>query len=108
MRLRKLKDTILPAEGQAVNAMKNEEAFAELIQFLDDRSLSLVMRDTRHRPKGVENSPRTLRWYWQTESPIAVYRTDIVAKIVVGNYDGLRDQSRNDCYRSEKCWGKHQ
>jgi hypothetical protein len=45
MRLRKLKDTILPAEGQAVNATKNEEAFAELIQFLDDRSLSLVMRD---------------------------------------------------------------
>jgi hypothetical protein len=32
MRLKKLKDTILPSETQP-NAAKNEEAFAELIQF---------------------------------------------------------------------------
>jgi gag-polypeptide of LTR copia-type len=44
MRLQKLKDTILPSEDEPDPA-KNEEAFAELIQFLDDRSLSLVMRD---------------------------------------------------------------
>ncbi|PIK37656.1 hypothetical protein BSL78_25527 [Apostichopus japonicus] len=53
----KLKDTILgldvPPEGEAgsgqpnVNDVvgKNEECYAELIQFLDDKSLSLVMRD---------------------------------------------------------------
>ena len=39
MRLLKLKDTILPSEEEA-NATKNE-----LIQCLDDTSLSLVMRD---------------------------------------------------------------
>ena len=44
MRLRKLKDVILPDEGQIPAAAKKEEAFAELIQFLDDRSLALVMR----------------------------------------------------------------
>jgi len=45
MRLQKLKDTILPPPDTKVDAAKNEEAFAELIQFLDDKSLSLVMRD---------------------------------------------------------------
>ena len=44
MRLQKLKDTILPSETSP-DVGKNEEAFAELIQFLVDRSLSLVMRD---------------------------------------------------------------
>ena len=45
MRLLKLRDTILPPSGTDVDADKNAEAFAELIQFLDDKSLSLVMRD---------------------------------------------------------------
>ncbi|PIK36609.1 hypothetical protein BSL78_26554 [Apostichopus japonicus] len=57
LRMMKLKDTILglnvPPEGEAgsgqpnVNDVvgKNEECYAELIQFLDDKSLSLVMRD---------------------------------------------------------------
>ena len=47
MRLQKLKETIL-SDGvaeQAPDVDKNEEAYAELIQFLDDTSLSLVMRD---------------------------------------------------------------
>jgi len=47
MRLQKLKDFIAPARADAeVDADKNE-AFAELIQFLDDKSLPLVMRDAR-------------------------------------------------------------
>ena len=52
MRLQKLKNTILnqPADGARENALaedaaKNAEAYAELIQFLDDKSLSLVMRE---------------------------------------------------------------
>jgi len=45
MRLRKLEDTILCPATDTPNAAKYEEAFAELIQFLDDRSLALVMRD---------------------------------------------------------------
>ena len=47
MRLQKLNDTITTAEYEDINAAKNEEAFAELIQFLDDKSLSLVMRDAQ-------------------------------------------------------------
>ena len=43
MRLRDVKAAIL-SDGD-VDASKNEEGFAELIQFLDDKSLSLIMRD---------------------------------------------------------------
>ena len=51
MRLQKLKDTILPPEGAEIDNDKNEEAFAELIQFLDEKSLSLIMRDARDNGK---------------------------------------------------------
>ena len=74
MLLRKLKDTMLynpspiqvtiPADGdnparvetqEQDDTEKNAEAFAELIQFLDERSLALVMRDARDaRDKGRE------------------------------------------------------
>ena len=45
MRLQKLKETIVAQEATEIDANKNAEAFAELIQFLDDKSLSLIMRD---------------------------------------------------------------
>ena len=45
MRLQKLKDTIVGSESDEIDADKNAESFAELIQFLDDKSLSLIMRD---------------------------------------------------------------
>ena len=48
MRLQKLKNTILnqPADGAEENALAEDAAkYAELIQFLDDKSLSLVMRE---------------------------------------------------------------
>ena len=52
MKIRKLKATILRDEGDpladvAADAEKNETAFAELIQYLDERSLGLVMHDGR-------------------------------------------------------------
>ena len=47
MRLRKLKDSITAADDVEITAAKKEETFAELIQFLDDKSLALVMRDAR-------------------------------------------------------------
>lgn len=43
LRIMGLKETIL-STGE-VNGEKNEECYAELIQFLDDKSLSLVMRE---------------------------------------------------------------
>ena len=48
--LKDLKKTILPSSDGGVgefevDAAKDEQAFSELIQFLDKRSLGLVMRD---------------------------------------------------------------
>ena len=40
-----MKDTIVGSENDEIDADKNAEAFAKLIQFLDDKSLSLIMRD---------------------------------------------------------------
>lgn len=45
LRLQKLKDVILTPEDEEVDPDKNAEVFAEMIQFLDDKSLSLIMRD---------------------------------------------------------------
>ncbi|KAJ8010117.1 hypothetical protein DPEC_G00071660 [Dallia pectoralis] len=49
LRLLSLKSTILSEppndDGVEEDAEKNEDAYAELIQLLDDKSLSLVMRD---------------------------------------------------------------
>ena len=47
LRLQGLKDTILnePDEETDEDTSSNAEAYAELIQFLDDKSLSLVMRE---------------------------------------------------------------
>ena len=47
MQLQKLKDTISAAEEADTDAAKNEEVFAELIQFLDHKSLALLMRDAQ-------------------------------------------------------------
>jgi len=48
MRLQKLHNVFVPLEGEDPPSVeKNAEAFAELIQCLDDRSLSLVIRDAR-------------------------------------------------------------
>ena len=46
MNLKKLKKVIMQDGGQTTPA-KLEEAFSELVQFLDSRSLHLVMRDAR-------------------------------------------------------------
>ena len=45
MRLQKLRDVIQTPDDKDVDDEKNAEAFAELIQFLDDKSLSLIKRD---------------------------------------------------------------
>ena len=50
MRIQKLHDVITNQEGGALSeedSRKNADAFAELVQVLDDRSLSLVMRDAK-------------------------------------------------------------
>jgi len=56
MKLRKLKDIITKKEEGVEDVTftaKNEEAYAELIQFLDDKSLSLIMRDAADDGRGA-------------------------------------------------------
>eukprot|EP00794_Sanderia_malayensis_P019551 gene19551-21483_t len=69
MKLRDLKATIL-ADGE-IDASKNEEAFAELIQFLDDKGLSLIMHDA------VDNGQEALKilrtHYAGTGKPRIIY-----------------------------------
>ena len=53
MRLLKLQDTVLPhneggVKDEEVDAEKNEDCFAELIQCIDDKSLSLIFRDGKN------------------------------------------------------------
>lgn len=47
MKLRKLKETLVGTDDDAVDQDKNETVFAELIPFLDERSLSLIIREDK-------------------------------------------------------------
>ena len=49
MLMKGLKDTINATESTTVDASKNEQAYAELIQWLDERSMSLVVRDAKDK-----------------------------------------------------------
>ena len=79
MRLHKLHD-VIQAEGELdeENRVKNIDAFAQLIQCLDDRSLSLVMRDAKDDGKKAlqilrnhymgKSKPRVLALYTELTS----------------------------------------
>ncbi len=45
--IRKLKKTVLTTGTGAADAAKNEEVYSEIVQLLDDRSLSLIMREAK-------------------------------------------------------------
>ena len=47
MRMRKLYNVFVPAETDQPTAAERVDAFAELVQCLDDRSLSLVIREAK-------------------------------------------------------------
>ena len=48
MRLQKLYDIFIPSPSEKeLDAAKNADAFAELVQCLDDRSLSLIIREAK-------------------------------------------------------------
>ena len=56
MRLQKLYDVFVPENSESSpSAAKKADAFAELVQCLDDKSLSLVIRETR------DDGPEALR-----------------------------------------------
>ena len=48
MRIKDLKDAIDPDSTAIVSKDKKKRSFAELVQFLDDRSLNLIRRDARN------------------------------------------------------------
>ena len=47
LRIQKLHEVISAADPSTVDPAKNAEVFAQLAIFLDDRSLSLIMRDAK-------------------------------------------------------------
>ena len=63
MRLQKLYNVFVPSEGDTeASAAKKADAFAELVQCLDDRSLSLIIREAKDDgPKALE----VLRQHYQ-------------------------------------------
>ena len=56
----KLKETIVPSDNEPDEA-KNEECYAELIQLLDDKSLSLVIGCCWRWKEGATDFTRPLR-----------------------------------------------
>ena len=48
MIIQKLHDVFVPSEGEkALDEVKNANGFAELVQYLGDRSLSLIIREAK-------------------------------------------------------------
>ena len=45
LRLQGLKKVVTASDGEAIDADQNEEVYSELVQILDDKSLTLIMRD---------------------------------------------------------------
>ena len=66
MRLQKLYDVIIKKDGemaeQAPNADKLADAFAELVQCLDDKSLSLIIRDAKDDGRKAEVFSEIIIW----------------------------------------------
>ena len=48
LRQKKLQNIFDPVFRGAIDANKNAEVYSELVQFLDDRSLGLIMRDAKN------------------------------------------------------------
>ena len=71
MLMKGLKDTINATDSTTVDPSKNEQAYAELIQWLDERSMSLVVRDAKD--KGRE-ALKILRDYYRGKGKQRVIR----------------------------------
>ena len=72
MRLKKLKKVIVP-DGPVATAEQREDAFAELVQFLDKRSVGLVMRSgADDGRKSIEDPEESLRGLQQAKGTVNV------------------------------------
>ena len=96
MRLRKLKDSITAADDVEITAAKNEKTFAELIQFLDDKSLALVMRDARDDGRKALKILRA--HYAGTGNPRIISLYTELTSLVKSEHETV-----TDCYSSRNC-----
>ena len=55
LRIHKLYDTIIAKMDEPVNSNINAEAYGEMVQFLDDRRLSLIIQDAKNNGRKVLN-----------------------------------------------------
>ena len=55
LRTHKLYDTIIAKMDEPVNPNKNAEAYGEMVQFLDDTSLSIIIRDAKNDDRKARN-----------------------------------------------------
>ena len=91
-RTHKLYDTIIAKMAEPVNSNKNAKAY--MVQFLDDRSLSLIIRDANNDGRKAlnilrEHFPTT----WEAKSHSLVYRVDFIATTTRREHHRLHDTS---------------
>ena len=81
MRLQKLYNIFIPSSSEReLDEAKNADAFAELVQCLDDRSLALVIREAKDngRKALVDGSERTLSRQGKAQNNLAVHGVNVV------------------------------
>ena len=92
MRIQKLYDIFVPSPDECEpDAAKKADAFAELVQCLDDRSLSLIIREAKDKGR---KAFKVLREHYQGNGKprvTALYtgRTDVAAKRRKRDRNGL-------------------
>ena len=65
MIIQKLYDIFVPSPDECeLDAAKNADAFAELVQCLDGRSLSLIILKAKDGGKSVESTSKALSRKW--------------------------------------------
>ena len=87
MKLKKLKEILVGTSP--VDADKNETAFAELIQFLDDRSLSLVIREAKD--DGREAFRILREFYAGSSKPRVITLYNQLTTLMKGNSETVID-----------------
>jgi hypothetical protein len=79
MRLQKLYNILIPSSSEReLDEAKNADAFAELVQCLDDRSLASHTRGERQWKESPGGSERTLSRQGKAENNLAVHGVNVV------------------------------
>lgn len=84
------------------NAKKNKKAFAELIKILDDKSVSLILREAADYAR---KALQILRGHYASKGKpcmISLY-TDVTTLQKANGYFRLHHSCRDSYYSTEKC-----